>query len=446
VQYLGEESPDLQFLERLSALVSSGEVSSLNEMYRRTELTNLTGPATSVALTRWFTDTGASLPTGSELLFYYTGHGGGDASGIRPPRNTTLSLWDKPSMSVHQFASLLDKMNPAVNVMLVMVQCHSGGFANVIYTGGEPKNGLAKQLRFGFFATTAARQAAGCTSDIRGEDYREFSTAFFAALSGKTRTGKVVEKPSYAHDGKTTYMDAFTYVLLTSDTIDLPMTTSDLLLRDFSHFASGRGRRRFADNASTKPVDPSISQKLLPADATYATIEPYCSPTQRAAITGLGKLLGVDPVDPVTGARKLQIEIERDQQKARNQMSPLQQRYNQASEKLRHLLLMKYPELGDPWLPAGAAMRDPSHLPQLRAEVDPMPEYAEFVHAADAVGQAFEQQEDLERKWVKAQRLIDRAETVILKANLPLTASQEIQDRFKLLTEHEAGTLTADHL
>jgi hypothetical protein len=448
VQCQADDSEDLTFLACLAAVMNNSDVTPINQVYRKTDLLDISGPATSDGLTKWFSQTGDALPAGSELLFYYTGHGGGDARMMNPPRNTTLSLWDKPSMTVHQFAGLLDKMDPSVSVMLVMVQCHSGGFANVIYTGGEPKNGLAKQLRFGFFSTTAPRMAAGCTSDIKGDDYREFSTAFFAALSGKTRQGQAVHKPSYSNDGKTTYMDAFTYVLLTSDTIDLPMTTSDLLLRDFSHFASSR-RRLATSNPTTGPIKSATipgEQNLLPANATYAEIKPLCAPAQRAAIEGLGKVLGLDPVDPVGGAHQLEREIERDQRQMRIQIQTLQQKCAQAREKLRHLLMMKYPELTDPWLPAGEALRSPANLPRLRADVTAMPEYTDFFQAARTLGETEQKQQGLERKWIKAQRLIDRAETVILQGNLPLVAPQEIQDRFKLLMRHEQGTLTSEHL
>jgi hypothetical protein len=449
VQCQAEDSEDMTFLACIAAVVNNGPVMPLNQMYRKTDLTDISGPATYEGLEKWFTSTGDSIPTGSELLFYYTGHGGGDGSGINPPRNTTLALWDKPSMTMRQFATLMDKMDPSVNVMLVMVQCHSGGFANVIYTGGDPKNGLAKQLRFGFFSTTAPRMAAGCTNDIKGEDYREFSTAFFAALSGKTRLGQTVQRPSYGNDGKTTYMDAFTYVLLTSDTIDLPMTTSDLLLHDFSRYASVRPRRTAIGNASTQPIkatDLPTTPKLLGVEATYADIQGYCTPAQRAAIVGLGKILAIDPADPVTGAHKLRLQIEHDQAQARMAIQPLQQRYTQSLEKLRHLLLMRYPELADPWLPTSVTLRAPTNLPKLRGEISAMPEYHDFVQAAGAVGDAEEKMEGLDRKWIKAQRLIDRADTVILQANLPLVAPQDIQDRYKLLVEHEQGMLTADHL
>jgi hypothetical protein len=446
VQYLADDDDNTDFLSRLDYIASgSGEI---NLRYRKTELKDITGPATFGALTHWFETTGAAIPAGDELLFYYTGHGGADGSAANPPRNTTLALWDQPGMNMRQFTELLDKTNPAVDVMLIMVQCHSGGFANVMYKGGNPKNGLSPQLRFGFFSTTAPRMAAGCTADIRGSDYKEFSTAFFAALCGKKRTGESIEKPDYDHDGRTSYMDAFTYVLLTSDTIDLPMTSSDQLLRDFSKFALTPERRREGVRAiaTTLPATTQAISRLLPANASFAEIDAAATPCQRAAIHGLAKVLKLDSADPVAAAKVLATTVDRQRRNAMNQSQASQRHFLDSREKLRHAIYLRYPELRDPWLPGSIALRDPANLPSLKKEIEALPEYKDFVTTSDAINQLDEKAEELERTWVKTQRLIERANTVILQANLPLVATPEIQARFKLLTERENGTLTAEHL
>ncbi len=71
-----------------------------------------------------------------------------------------------------------------------MVQCYSGGFANLIFEQGQPDKPLAKANRCGFFATVHDRIAAGCTSDIDEEDYHEYSSAFWAAISRARANGQ----------------------------------------------------------------------------------------------------------------------------------------------------------------------------------------------------------------------------------------------------------------
>ena len=56
--------------------------------------------------------------------------------------------------------------------------------------------------RCGFFATVHDRKAAGCTADIDEANYQEYSTYFFAALRGKTRTGTPITPPDYDGDGR----------------------------------------------------------------------------------------------------------------------------------------------------------------------------------------------------------------------------------------------------
>ena len=58
---------------------------------------------------------------------------------------------------VKEFAGYLEKLPPGVQVVLVMVQCYGGGFADVIYTGGDAGKGLSPRNRCGFFATVGLR-------------------------------------------------------------------------------------------------------------------------------------------------------------------------------------------------------------------------------------------------------------------------------------------------
>ena len=100
-----------------------------------------------------------------------------------------------------------------------MVQCYSGGFANIIFNEGDADKGLTDHTRAGFCATLHTRLAAGCTPDINEANYREYSTYFWEALFGETRLGKKVKKPDYDGDGKTSYAEAHAYTILKSSTI-----------------------------------------------------------------------------------------------------------------------------------------------------------------------------------------------------------------------------------
>ncbi|HEX8913167.1 MAG TPA: hypothetical protein VF796_12480, partial [Humisphaera sp.] len=221
---------------RLLARVLTGNETALAVEYRDQAIAHVAGPSNRKSLGDWFDKTGKNLPDGDRLIIYFTGHGGGGQRNA--PRNTNLTMWREQSMPVKEFVGLLDKLPPKVQVVIVMVQCHSGGFADVIFKNGDyaanKPDALAAAPRVGFFATVAERPAAGCTPDINEENYREYSTYFWEAISGKTRLGSSVRKPDYDGDGKVSFAEAHAYVKLTSTTIDIPVCTSDNFLRAFS--------------------------------------------------------------------------------------------------------------------------------------------------------------------------------------------------------------------
>ena len=94
-----------------------------------------------------------------------------------------------------ELVALLDSLPEGVNVVAVMVQCYTGGFARFIYDKADPENGLAKQSRCGFFATVHDREAAGCTPDVDETTYVEYSTYFWEAARRALACGQADRPP-----------------------------------------------------------------------------------------------------------------------------------------------------------------------------------------------------------------------------------------------------------
>src|SRR2546421_3383277 len=248
--------------------------------YRPHQIPNVRGPSNRRALTNWFNNDGARLGEGDRLFIYFTGHGGPG----RPERNSTMAMWEDRSLNVADFSSMLDRLSPKVQVVLLMVQCHAGGFADVIFRDGRPGARLTSARRCGFFATAFDRRAAGCTADVDEEDYHDYSTTFLAAMAGKTRTGQRVAPPDYNGDGRVSLAEAHAYVLLHSDTIDLPVTTSDVLLRQFSR-----------ENGTD----------LMRSDGPYEELIQHASASQRAVLEGLSDQLELKGNSRTFAARNL---------------------------------------------------------------------------------------------------------------------------------------------
>ena len=155
-----------------------GSTKGIANQYRSNGLAP-NGPSSLAGIDKWLNQTGSKLKKDDQLLIYFTGHGGkGDK---KYPHNTTVYLWNNQKVKMSDFTKRLDKLPVDTPVVMVMVQCYSGGFANVIFKDGDPKKGMAEHSRAGFFATVHNRVAAGCTPDIREENYQEYSTNFWEA-------------------------------------------------------------------------------------------------------------------------------------------------------------------------------------------------------------------------------------------------------------------------
>jgi hypothetical protein len=71
----------------------------------------------------------------------------------------------------------------------------------------------------------------GCTPAVNEADYRDYSSSFFAGLSGRDRTGKPVPSADYDGDGKVSYAEAHAFAKVDEYTTDLPISTSETWLQ-----------------------------------------------------------------------------------------------------------------------------------------------------------------------------------------------------------------------
>lgn len=478
---------------QLLARLLGGSESAIRIEYRSAALPKLAGPSNRKSLGEWFEKTGSKLADGDRLIIYFTGHGGRGQPNA--PRNTNFTMWREPSMPVKEFAGLLDKLPPKVQVVIVMVQCHSGGFADLIFKNGEYSNkpaALAATPRVGFFATVPERPAAGCTPDINEENYHEYSTYFWEAICGKTRLGSNVEKPDYDGDGHISFAEAHAYVKLTSSTIDIPVATSDVLLRTFSkaHGVStaslaniqsaptptpqptpGGFRRRPGGAApggttpggttpgntapgvngptggaggvpapDNKPTDDQKNLKLLAVDSSYFDVVATADPARKAVLEGLSKQLGFGGPERARAARDLLNKLKRDRDDLENQKRTAARNLQPLKDKLVQAVRARWPELTVPFHPRQADI--------LRSEADAVVKFIEshegykpYEDQRSGYEKLDERSTELERKWVKAQRFLRTLEEVALAANLQKVAPPEVVKRYDELLKAEYGSV-----
>ena len=204
------------------------EVSLVDSRVHRTVLR----PATRSAIADWFDHDAAKLEPGSVLLLYVTDHGHKNAGDLN---DNSIVLWGE-DLSVKELRRLLGKLPPGVRTVMLMSQCFSGSFANVLYGAEHP-------LRIdgsvcGFFSSPADRFAYGCYPENRGKENVGHSFQFLEALR-VTGSFDAAQKA----------------ILVTDDTPDVPNDTSSYYVTSLvrSHAGSyGLRYEEFADQLLEK--------------------------------------------------------------------------------------------------------------------------------------------------------------------------------------------------
>jgi hypothetical protein len=209
-----------------------GDYSALGLQYRRHELRALAGSTDKAALTAALRADFGALEPDDELLFVFNGHGGLDRADTR---NNSLKLWGDQRMTVADLEALLDAAPRETTTRFVMTQCYSGAFQGLIYDDPIAREGF-RGNRCGFMAESALRLAEGCDLAVDQDEFRDYTTYFFAALSGATRSGSALPLVQVDRDGDgaVSYREAHFHALVAGRSADLPRSTSEQFLEDWS--------------------------------------------------------------------------------------------------------------------------------------------------------------------------------------------------------------------
>ncbi|EYF08531.1 hypothetical protein [Chondromyces apiculatus] len=248
--------------------------------YRPTRLQRIDGPTTLAGVDRLWRGFVTARPS-DPLLLYFAGHGSPDRG--RDLDNNVFDLWGGGGLSVRDLAARIEQLPPSTPVVLVMAQCFSGAFANVLFEGGDPEADPVDRDLVGFFAATRDRPASGCTPEINEADYTDFSSYFFAALSGQDRLGRAVDDADFDGDKQVGMHEAYAYAVIHQATSDVPIATSDVFLRRFV---------------------PTPDRETM--TTPYSKVLAWARPAERAALEALAKELGLRGEDRMRTAYALQ--------------------------------------------------------------------------------------------------------------------------------------------
>jgi hypothetical protein len=279
-------------------LFTNGRVDTRNVMcvndngqlyYRAPSFGGIDDPGRTLALQYEFETLAksASSCANPEAFLYFTGHGSPNVESDY--NNNYFDMWDGDRLTVKRLAKDIDDLPKSMPVTIVMVQCFSGAFGNLLFQDGDPSKPLIDRSLCGFFASVPTRVAAGCTPAINEAEYRDFTSYFMAALSGVDRMGRRVSGADYNRDGNVGMDEAFDYTLLHDESIDTPVCTSDTFVRKFVKM----------------PEDKIVS-------TPYSQIVSWASPGQKAALDGISKRLKLSGEDRLSKASKVFTKMQSD--------------------------------------------------------------------------------------------------------------------------------------
>lgn len=320
-----EQQKALRPGERVIALILDGPDAAqpVTLRYRAPAIPKIDGPSRRNEVEALFSRLGAQDRTESPLLVYFTGHG--SPARNRDLDNNVYDLWEERGLSVRELAAQFAKLPAGQPLTLVMVQCYSGAFGNLLFRNGDPQGELVDQDIAGFFATVKERVAAGCTPALDESEYHDFTSYFFAALSGQDRVGRRVKGADYNHDGHVTMDEAYCYAIAHDESIDIPVCTTDVFLRRYI----------------TTP-DEEIFKR------SYADVKAWASEGQRAALEELSKRLKLSGDDRGARAYGRFINGGDDPGAPRsNARAAARRTLSEARDEARRGLIQRWPELLD---------------------------------------------------------------------------------------------------
>ncbi len=444
-----DEQPDLQVLaakkpkedlpatELLAAIHRRREPERLE--YRNHRVPQINGPLDPAMIHASLTKIAKSTRDGDRVIIYVTAHG--SVGPENNPYNTTIDCWDEKKITAREFTRWLSELPATIPVVMVTAQCYCGGFSHTIFEDLDQTKGLAPQLRAGFFAQQHDLPAAGCRPDIEHDE--EFSSYFWGAIAGRSRTGVPIANCDVNGDGIISFAEAYAYAVIAGETIDIPLRTSDTLLRTYSRMSVTADESAPPASESSETADGEGSPRAQTQTSRLAgSLQDFLDlgrPVSDRIVIGLGRGLGFtldsDAADVVAAYNK-------HRRGTRNQSRGQRRRPGGGRRELLQEVAKKWPELGDERHWEESPLLKAENQEQLLKELQELPSWKAFDQRRRQMAEATEQAAQHELREVKFRRLINTLESIVLEQNLPKVAKPEIVSHYHRLISLEESALS----
>jgi len=396
--------------------------------YRDHRVPDVAGPLDPKLIRENLEQLAKDAKAGDRLIVFVTAHG---SEGPEDDQyNTTIDCWDERKITARQFTGWLDKLPAELPVIMVMAQCYCGGFGDTIFKDLDEDAGLAPQQRVGFFAQQHDLPAAGCRPDIEHDE--EFSSYFWGAIAGRTRNGVPIEGADVDRNGIVSFAEAYAHAVIAGETIDIPLRTSEVLLRAYSRFSEEVHDAAEDENGAeaegkNQPTLTRLQGKLKDLVASDTSVNAHI-------VTQLAKTNGMTMQTDIAEVRKAYDDMRR----ARRNNRP---RTSSGRRELLAEIGKEWPELADPRKWRESELLRAENQKQLLADIEQLPAWKTYDERRRQTAQASESAEQAELRSVKLRRLLNTLEVVVLAKNLPAVAEAEIVERYQQMLRLEDSAL-----
>jgi len=164
------------------------------------------GPGTKQALEDALDDLKSKLKQDDLLLIHTNNHGGHNGT------ESYICTYSGPDYMASDFASKIGELPSFSDLVVMMEQCHSGGFNDVVIEASNAER------------TTFAGACTEGKNSIGGADFDPFARDWIAAFAGSDPYGAaLLSDPDYDHSGRISAREAFAYADDVHDSYDSPV-------------------------------------------------------------------------------------------------------------------------------------------------------------------------------------------------------------------------------
>ncbi len=271
-------------------------------------------------------------------------------------------------------------------------------------------------------------------------------------------------QPDLNKDGKTSLAEAHAYVVLRSDTIDVPIKTSDVFLRHFSALSPPNEPEKIDSNktgskdSKTNPISENLSKDkdvktnqranaCDPNDLFTSVSDPLKGLLMKTAkeskfvIKGLSRRLELSSPNRHEETKKLIESLKKKRATLTEQKKKLDEERGKIKRDLALKLKKAWPELKNLHHPTVTSLYRNDQTTEIKKIVDQDGSWTRYKDLSEKSLKLESERFLFEKREVLAMRLIRELETVVMVKNLPLIHPPHVIGNYERLIALENSVL-----